>query len=448
MLRMVLSLVISLFLVMSPIVGQFIDQQTSSFAPESLHIENPVNPTGQSDATAQSSEVSDQNAVSSSSRASNVVQAASAKAAVSGKRILIETQVSEKDMSVMGPAPEVDSDSISQTEAGSKPEVKPEPTREPVTSKQPAPAADQQTPAPRTTTAPQSTTKPKAGETSKPTENPKPTEKPKSTETPKPAEPSKAPEQTQPSTTESVSPSNEKVFDTSKADKGTLGVRYHNTSGKRVKLMVEKGDSHYTYNLEGDGSLETFPLQSGNGEYTVSIMENTTGSKYRFVLTEKIHVNASDSNSAYLGSVQMIKWDSGMAAIKKAAELTSGVSGDEAKVKKIYNYVVRNIRYDSDKLNNLSSSYIPSVSSTYSSKSGICYDFASLTAAMLRNVGIPTKLIMGYADGVNGYHAWNEVYIDGKWRVIDTSYDSQMHEAGASYSMYKSKSSYDKSKTY
>ena len=30
--------------------------------------------------------------------------------------------------------------------------------------------------------------------------------------------------------------------------------------------MVEKGDSRYTYNLEGDGSLETFPLQSGNGE--------------------------------------------------------------------------------------------------------------------------------------------------------------------------------------
>ena len=212
--------------------------------------------------------------------------------------------------------------------------------------------------------------------------------------------------------------------------------------------MVEKGDSRYTYNLEGKGSLETFPLQSGNGEYKVSIMENTEGNKYKFVLTEKISVSAGNSNSAYLGSIQMINWNTGMSAIKKAASLTEGLSNDEAKVKKIYNYVVNNIRYDYDKLNNLPSNYIPSIDSTYKSKSGICYDFASLTAAMLRSVGIPTKLVMGYADGVTGYHSWNEVYMGGKWVTIDTSYDSQMRENGASYSMKKSKSKYQTSKVY
>ena len=134
-----------------------------------------------------------------------------------------------------------------------------------------------------------------------------------------------------------------------------------------------------------------------------------------------------------------------MAAIKKAAELTSGVSGDEAKVKKIYNYVVKNIRYDYDKLDNLPSTYIPSIDKTYKSKSGICYDFASLTAAMLRR-GIPPSLSWLY--GVNGYHAWNEVYMKGKWVVIDTSYDSQMRENGAKYSMIKSKSKYKSSKVY
>ena len=97
--------------------------------------------------------------------------------------------------------------------------------------------------------------------------------------------------------------------------------------------MIEKGDSRYTYNLAGDGSLETFPLQSGNGEYTVSIMENTEGNKYRYVLTEKITVKAKDETSPYLGSVQMIKWSSNMAPIKKAKELTSGAGSDDAKVK-------------------------------------------------------------------------------------------------------------------
>jgi len=212
--------------------------------------------------------------------------------------------------------------------------------------------------------------------------------------------------------------------------------------------MIEKGDSRYTYNLAGDGSLETFPLQSGNGEYTVSIMENTEGNKYRYVLTEKITVKAKDENSPYLGSVQMIKWSSNMAPIKKAKELTSGAGSDDAKVKKIYNFVVSNIRYDKDKLDKLPSTYVPNIESTYKTKSGICYDFASLTAAMLRSVGIPTKLVKGYADGVKGYHAWNEVYMGGKWVVIDTSYDAQMRENGASYSMIKSKSKYQAKKVY
>jgi len=137
-----------------------------------------------------------------------------------------------------------------------------------------------------------------------------------------------------------------------------------------------------------------------------------------------------------------------MAAIKKAKDLTSGVSSHEAKLKKIYNYVVSNIRYDYDKLANLPSTYVPVIDNTYKSKSGICYDFASLTAAMLRSVGVPTKLVMGYADGVEGYHSWNEVYVGGKWVLIDTSYDSQMRENGASYSMSKSKSKYQSTKVY
>ena len=102
------------------------------------------------------------------------------------------------------------------------------------------------------------------------------------------------------------------------------------------------------------------------------------------------------------------------------------MSGDGSKVKKIYNYVVKNIRYDYDKLDNLPSTYIPSIDKTYKSKSGICYDFHITDGSYASQCRDSTKLVMGYADGVNGYHAWNEVYMKGKWVVIDTSYDSQM----------------------
>ena len=62
----------------------------------------------------------------------------------------------------------------------------------------------------------------------------------------------------------------------------------------------------------------------------------------------------------------------------------------------------------------------------------------SLFAAMLRSVGVPTKLIKGESSNVEGYHAWNEVYINGKWRIVDTSYDSQLKAGGYSISKYKS----------
>ena len=63
--------------------------------------------------------------------------------------------------------------------------------------------------------------------------------------------------------------------------------------------------------------------------------------------------------------------------------------------------------------------YLPDVEKTLKSKSGICFDFAAIVCCMLRTQGIPTKLVIGYAD--RAYHAWNQVYIDGSWQLIDTT---------------------------
>jgi transglutaminase-like putative cysteine protease len=74
----------------------------------------------------------------------------------------------------------------------------------------------------------------------------------------------------------------------------------------------------------------------------------------------------------------------------------------------------------------------------------MCYDFSSLFASMLRSVNIPAKLVKGYGSKVEGYHAWNEVYLDGKWQTVDTSFDAQMAQNKQSFSMYKDSSKYDK----
>ena len=50
-------------------------------------------------------------------------------------------------------------------------------------------------------------------------------------------------------------------------------------------------------------------------------------------------------------------------------------------------------------------------------------DYASLSAARLRSMGIPTKLVTGYVGEDELYHAWIMVYIDGEWHSALFSVD-------------------------
>lgn len=236
------------------------------------------------------------------------------------------------------------------------------------------------------------------------------------------------------------------LYDTAKLDSGIVTVSYNAGTDSKLKVMVEKSGQMVTYNLKSDGTNESFPLQMGDGEYKVSVLENTEGNKYRYISTEKVNLDLTDDKQVYLASVQNINWNTSMAAIIKAAELTKELKTDKQKIDAIYNYLISNVSYDYDKLSKLAYDYLPSIDKTIATGKGICYDYASTFAAMLRSQGIPTKLVKGYSDNVNGYHAWNEVYNSEteKWETIDTTYDSQMKASKAKYSMIKSSNEFTK----
>ncbi|MNV81246.1 hypothetical protein D3C71_1748990 [compost metagenome] len=63
---------------------------------------------------------------------------------------------------------------------------------------------------------------------------------------------------------------------------------------------------------------------------------------------------------------------------------------------------------------------------------------------MLRSLNIPTKLVMGNSTYVNKYHAWNEVYLNGKWNIIDTTVDSGLKKINKKFDMIKKSSDYVK----
>lgn len=225
---------------------------------------------------------------------------------------------------------------------------------------------------------------------------------------------------------------------------GILSVQYSVPTSRPTKIMIENGSERAFYNLLSDRTEESFPLNMGDGRYKISILEQVSGNQYRPIKTETLQVSITDINALYLGSVQEIRWNTDMEAIKKAAELTEGLAGDMEKVQAIYKYIISNVSYDYAKIPTLTSSYLPDVEQTFFNNQGICYDYASLFAAMVRSVGVPARMAKGYAPGINEYHAWNEVMVEGEWKTVDTTMDAAYYQAGHSTQMIKNSAEFNK----
>ena len=64
---------------------------------------------------------------------------------------------------------------------------------------------------------------------------------------------------------------------------------------------------------------------------------------------------------------------------------------------------------------------------------GDCSEHSVLTAAMCRAAGVPCRMVVGlvYAVPLGGFgpHAWNEVYVNGRWVAIDAAFNQSVVDA-------------------
>jgi transglutaminase-like putative cysteine protease len=238
------------------------------------------------------------------------------------------------------------------------------------------------------------------------------------------------------------------VLDKSRLDKGAIGIRYEVKKTTKVKIVKDSVDYTYTLNASANGKTEWFPLQMGNGKYEIGLFENVSGKKYKVLLTEKLNVEVSDAPAVYLNAVQYVDWKKANKATAKAKLLTKTSKTDEQKAKAIYKYIVDNVKYDNDLALSVQSDYVPDINETLISGKAICYGYATLYAAMLRSEGIPAKLVMGTTKLVNGYHAWNEVYLNGKWVVVDATVDAGLVKSSKKGVFKKKAGDYTVAKVY
>lgn len=210
------------------------------------------------------------------------------------------------------------------------------------------------------------------------------------------------------------------VVDVGHADQGYILVR-HKESRKRLKLRISSGSQTYTYDLNQNGEFEVFPLQMGSGSYKVRVFEQVRGSQYSGVSNISFSAEIADENLPYLYPNQYVRYDGESQAVAHAESVCSGLDSAQKKADAVESFVAKRFMYDymGALLVQDASEYLPDVDRTLGTRKGICFDFAALVCCMLRAQGVPTKLVIGYAD--HAYHAWNQVYIDGEWQLIDTT---------------------------
>ena len=225
----------------------------------------------------------------------------------------------------------------------------------------------------------------------------------------------------------------------------TVVINVSTTAYSNFKAIVEKDDVVYIYNLVS--GIETLPLQMGSGQYTVTVLGSNDGRRFRLLSEKTINVTIKE-NAVYLSSSQTVNWNDESEVAILAKELTKDAETDREKLEAIHTYVVKNVRYDYQKATSLPKGYIPNSETTLAEGSGICSDFAAITASMLRSVDVPTKLVKGYSSYTPVYHAWNEVLIDEQWVVVDASTDSIYVDYNVAYSLEKDTADYVNSKVY
>ena len=93
---------------------------------------------------------------------------------------------------------------------------------------------------------------------------------------------------------------------------------------------------------------------------------------------------------------------------------------DHEKIKAIHDWVILHLKYDMTLQKYTAYDGL-------SSGSTVCQGYSLLTYKMLKEAGIPNKIVEGTAaprdTGVSQLHAWNLVLLDGKWYHLDTTWD-------------------------
>ncbi len=204
-------------------------------------------------------------------------------------------------------------------------------------------------------------------------------------------------------------------IDYSHCDLGYIMVEYLGSHEGKVKFQITGPDGRtYTFNLATGTGVQTFPLTSGSGTYTLNTFEQASGTDYYTVDSCQITATITDPLTTYLFPNQFIYYTEESKVLDLSIETARNATSEIDLIGKVYEKAMKTIEYDTTQAelaaNGTLAGYIPELDSVITSGKGICFDYAALMVAMLRIQELPAKLVIGYAG--EAYHAWISVYTE------------------------------------
>lgn len=224
------------------------------------------------------------------------------------------------------------------------------------------------------------------------------------------------------------------TIDTSNLSQGYVMCRYTGSASKAAVQVERIGSGKiYTHFISCGGDYASIPLTEGSGRYTVSVWEHLAGKRYSLAAQLTVDVSLEDDLLPFLYASHIIRFREGSLAVEKARELAEKAGGEPETIAAVYDFIVKNIRYDNDKAISVEAGYISEPDTVMKTGKGICIDYTALMASMLRSLGIPVKMIYGREpDGA--YHSWVMVYSSeggiagnqelsaGEWTLFDPTF--------------------------
>ncbi|MCL2152559.1 MAG: transglutaminase-like domain-containing protein [Oscillospiraceae bacterium] len=213
-----------------------------------------------------------------------------------------------------------------------------------------------------------------------------------------------------------------------KSGNAVLPLKRLNDGYYYVELYFYIGNNYYSSYIFGDEL--GFSWENGDGSFALPSIYRYNKEVY------KLGRSDDDAMEYYLKQTSSIQCANAN-IVKQAKEITEGISDDYNKALAIHDWVSANVWYVWD-----AASYEKKLEgdavSALSTRLASCVGYSNLTAALLRAAGIPAKIVGGHGRNAakmgewtesqlsvkKATHFWNEAYVDGRWIIIDTTWDS------------------------